>query len=101
MCLHARNGRDSLRLERSRQPGRAGSLACPPRLTAAGLEDASVRDRLVYEASQLASFATAATEGVCSCGSQLPDELVAVVDKCARGLEGQVWSAKVYARRPA
>ena len=70
-------------------------------LRSAGLEDVSVRDRLVYDAAQLASFATSATEGVCRCGSQLPDELVAVVDRYARGLEGQVWSAKVYARRPA
>ena len=69
-------------------------------LRAAGLADVEVRDRLVYDAGQLASFATSDTEGVCSCGSQLSDELVAVVGEHARGLEGQVWSAKVYARRP-
>jgi hypothetical protein len=45
-------------------------------LRAAGLEDVEVRGRLVYDASQLASFAASATEGVCSCGSQLPAELV-------------------------
>jgi SAM-dependent methyltransferase len=70
-------------------------------LQAAGLGDVEVRDRLVYDAGQLSSFATSATEGVCGCGSQLPEALVALVEQYARGLEGQVWSAKVYARKPA
>jgi arsenite methyltransferase len=70
-------------------------------LRAAGLEDVEVRDRLVYDAGQLASFATSATEGVCGCGSQLPAHLAALVEEYARKLEGQIWSAKVYARKPA
>ena len=69
-------------------------------LRAAGLEEVEVRDRLVYDAAQLASFAASTTEGVCSCGSQLPDHLVAIVEEYARKLEGQIWSAKVYARKP-
>jgi arsenite methyltransferase len=70
-------------------------------LRAAGLTEVDVHERLIYDAAQIASFATSATEGVCSCSSQLSDELVDVVRGYARGLEGQVWSAKVYARKPA
>jgi arsenite methyltransferase len=70
-------------------------------LQAAGLTDLEVRERLVYDAAQLASFATSTTEGVCSCGSTLSEDLVDVVREYARGLEGQVWSAKVYGRKPA
>ena len=74
-------------------------------LRAAGLADVEVRDRLVYDAGQLASFVTSETEGVSSCGcgdqlsAELGEELVAKVAKYARGLEGQVWSAKVYGRK--
>jgi arsenite methyltransferase len=69
-------------------------------LRAAGLTDVDVRDRLTYDAGQLESFATSATEGVCSCGTQLSDQWVEVVRHYARALEGQVWSAKVYGRKP-
>jgi arsenite methyltransferase len=69
-------------------------------LRAAGLTQVDVHERLIYDAAQIASFATSAPEGVCSCGSQLRDELVDLVRGYAEGLEGQVWSAKVYARKP-
>jgi hypothetical protein len=35
-------------------------------------------------------------EGPCGCGPQLLDRL----GEYARGLEGKIWSAKVYARKP-
>ena len=74
-------------------------------LRTAGLTDVEVRDRLIYDAGQLASFVTSETEGVCSCvcGDQLSEEFgekfVAKVAGYARDLEGQVWSAKVYGRK--
>jgi arsenite methyltransferase len=70
-------------------------------LRAAGLTDVEVRDRLVYDAGQLESFATSETEGLCSCGSTLSDGFLEVVRGYAHDLEGQVWSAKVYGRKPA
>ena len=74
-------------------------------LRAAGLIDVEVRDRLVYDAGQLASFVTSETEGVCSCGcgdqlgAEFGAEFVEKVAGYARDLEGQVWSAKVYGRK--
>jgi arsenite methyltransferase len=70
-------------------------------LRAAGLVEVEVRERQVYDAEQLASFATSATEGICSCGTQPGDALVDLVRGYARRLEGQVWSAKVYGRKPS
>jgi len=66
-------------------------------LRAAGLEDVEVRDRLIYDAGQLAGYAASAMEGPCGCGPQLTDRL----REYTRGLEGKIWSAKVYARKPA
>ena len=68
-------------------------------LRAAGLEGVEVRERLVYDASQLAAFVTAEGVGEMSscCGD---DALVSVIQEIARSLEGKVWSAKVYARKP-
>jgi SAM-dependent methyltransferase len=54
---------------------------------------------LVFD--QLASSATSSTGGISSCGTQPSDDLVELVRGCARGLEGQVWSAKAYGRKPA
>ena len=74
-------------------------------LRAASLIDVDVRDRLVYDAGQLASFVTSGTEGVCSCGggdqlgAEFGAEFVEKVAGYARDLEGQVWSAKVYGRK--
>jgi hypothetical protein len=55
-----------------------------------------VRDRLVYDADQLAGAALSQVD--CGCGG---DQLRELVRSYAGRLEGKVWSAKVYARRPA
>ena len=62
----------------------------------AGLVDVEVRDRLVYDADQLEGIAASDLESVCCCGAGKA-ELTAV----ARTLAGKVWSAKVYAKKPA
>ncbi len=62
-------------------------------LRAAGLVDVAVRDRLVYDASQLSAVAS---EAACGCGA----EESPLLRRLARALEGKVWSAKIYARKP-
>jgi arsenite methyltransferase len=65
-------------------------------LRQAGLVDVEVRDRLVYDAEQLAAFATSDFESACCCEASKP-----MLQAFARTLAGKVWSAKVYARKPA
>jgi arsenite methyltransferase len=65
-------------------------------LRAAGLVDVEVRDRLVYDGDQLAAFAASDLEGASCCAASTP-----MLQAFARTLVGKVWSAKVYARRPA
>jgi arsenite methyltransferase len=65
-------------------------------LSAAGLGDVEVRDRLVYDAAQITAAALSQLD--CSCGGDQLGELVA---RYAAQLVGKVWSAKVYARKPA
>jgi arsenite methyltransferase len=65
-------------------------------LRAAGLGDVEVRDRLVYDAAQITAAALSQLD--CSCGGDQLGELVA---RYAAQLVGKVWSAKVYARKPA
>jgi arsenite methyltransferase len=65
-------------------------------LREAGLVDVEVRDRLVYDADQLEGIAASDLESVCSCGAGK-----AQLTAAARTLAGKVWSAKVYAKRPA
>jgi SAM-dependent methyltransferase len=68
-------------------------------LRAAGLVDATVRDRLVYDADQLVAFFHGDNgEGGC-CGAPAADPRA--VAAAARRLVGKVWSAKLYARKPA
>ncbi len=67
-------------------------------LRAAGLVDVEVKDRLVYDAAQLAAIADDQGEGACGCSSE---EGRRALGALAERLEGKVWSAKVYARRPA
>jgi SAM-dependent methyltransferase len=62
----------------------------------AGLVDAEVRDRLVYDADQLEGIAASDLESACCCGPGKA-ELTAI----ARTLAGKVWSAKLYAKKPA
>lgn len=65
-------------------------------LRAAGLTDVEVRDRLVYDADQIAAFVAPEVEGGC-CGGGAPG---AILTRVAAELAGKVWSAKVYARKP-
>ncbi len=65
-------------------------------LRAAGLVDVEVRERLVYDADQLEGIVASDLSGSsCCCGGKT--SLVAA----ARHLQGKVWSAKIYARKPA
>jgi arsenite methyltransferase len=66
-------------------------------LRKAGLTDVDVRARLVYDASQLEGFAASELlEGACTCA--FGEEQLG---EAARSMVGKVWSAKVYARKPA
>ena len=65
-------------------------------LREAGLVDVEVRDRLVYDAEQLEGIAASDLGSLCSCAEGKTQLLSA-----ARSLAGRVWSAKVYARKPA
>ncbi|HEY3450671.1 MAG TPA: arsenite methyltransferase [Myxococcales bacterium] len=65
-------------------------------LRAAGLVDAEVRDRLVYDADQLAAIASSDIDSLCKCADG--KKLLAAA---ARTIAGKVWSAKIYARKPA
>ncbi|MGC4119295.1 MAG: methyltransferase domain-containing protein [Myxococcales bacterium] len=72
-------------------------------LRAAGLEGVEVRDRLVYDADQLEAFFISEIPeeeggccgGGCGCGVAAED-----LRPAARKLVGQIWSVKVYARKP-
>ena len=64
-------------------------------LEAAGLAEVEVRDRLVYNAAQVCGMIA----------SEVPtDELAAsgedMLQKVAAELEGKIWSASIYARKP-
>jgi SAM-dependent methyltransferase len=65
-------------------------------LREAGLVDVAVRDRLVYDADQLEGIARSDLEATCNCAQGK-----AILPAFARALSGKVWSAKVYARKPA
>jgi SAM-dependent methyltransferase len=65
----------------------------------AGLTDVAVRERLVYDAGQIAGYVASALGGAC-CGDEHGEQLAGIVRERARSLEGKVWSAKIYARRP-
>ena len=71
-------------------------------LNAAGLEGAEIRDRLVYDASQLKSFLLLEVTGSadtdpCSCGDYLSARLLG---RAAEILEGKIWSGLFTARKP-
>ena len=71
-------------------------------LSAAGLEDVEVRERLVYDSSQLKGFVQTdlagadrqVRNGVASVGEE-------VVARAAESLAGKVWSALIYGRKPS
>ena len=62
----------------------------------AGLVEVEVRERLVYDADQLEGLAASDFESGCGCAGGKAQLL-----SLARTLAGKVWSAKVYARKPA
>jgi arsenite methyltransferase len=73
-------------------------------LRAAGLIDAEVQERLVYDAQQLEALAGAdsgccgpSVDSGCDCGAA-PDPIAR--DTVTRELVGKVWSAKFSARKP-
>lgn len=65
-------------------------------LRAAGMVEVEVRDRLVYDATQLAAFATADDAAPSCCGGSRGGELKA---EAGNALAGKIWSARVHARR--
>jgi arsenite methyltransferase len=71
-------------------------------LRAAGLEAVEVRDRLVYDAAQLEAFFVSELPGgepggrCCGMSTKDPGWL----REMARRLAGQIWSARIYARKP-
>jgi arsenite methyltransferase len=69
-------------------------------VTRAGLVDAEIRARVVYDAGNLEAFVDSEREetgGGCGCGGKAA---VASTPELARALEGKVQSVMVYARRP-
>ncbi len=68
-------------------------------LRSAGLEAVEVKDRLVYDALQIAAFAQSEEAGSkpSCCGAPQDDNLTKMVGD---SLAGKVWSARVYAQKP-
>jgi len=67
-------------------------------LREAGLAEVEVRDRLTYDASQLAALLDTDTAGACCCGSEaLPRDQLARVTEA---LGGKVASVRVVGRKP-
>jgi len=67
-------------------------------LRAAGMVDAQVWDRLIYDADQLEAYASSAGEDVaCSCGGG--GGISPLILQHARAMEGKVWSAKIFAQK--
>jgi len=67
-------------------------------LREAGLVDVAVRDRLVYDAGQLAGLLDSTTGGGCCCGSgSLPKEKLGQI---TQALAGKVASIRVTGRKP-
>ncbi len=74
--------------------GAIGEAAYVAGLEAAGLAEVEVRDRLVYDAAQVCGLIK----------SEIPAEIEAsgedMLRKVAGEVEGKIWSASVYARKP-
>ncbi|MFH0902242.1 MAG: arsenite methyltransferase [Pseudomonadota bacterium] len=67
-------------------------------LRKAGLVDVAVRDRLVYDASQLEALLDTDTAGSCCCGSEALPE--AQLERIVEALAGKVASIRVVGRKP-
>ncbi len=73
-------------------------------LQTAGMDGVEVRERLVYDAAQLEELFGAEGQGGC-CGSSADscgcgDGRAAKTGVLAKRLEGKIWSARVFARKP-
>ncbi len=64
-------------------------------LAAAGLADAEVRDRLVYDAAQVCSLIAAESPG-----GEADEPADEMLKRVAAEIEGKIWSASIYARKP-
>lgn len=70
-------------------------------LRAAGLIDVEVRERLVYDAAQIAAMVVSELAGPKSAGACCGGGMIEkVVADAAGSFAGQVWSAKFHARKP-
>ena len=70
-------------------------------LRAVGFENAEVRDRLVYDSSQLQAFVDSDqefAESMSCCGTKLDKD---TVQRILKEATGNIWSAKIFARKPA
>lgn len=65
-----------------------------------GMVDVEVRERLVYDAAQLAAMFGLEGSGSC-CGSSAAAPEASSLSPLAQRLAGKVWSARVTARKPA
>ncbi len=63
----------------------------------AGMTNATVKDRLTYEPSQLKDLVDSEIIDTGCCGSGIPE---ALIDVAARDLSGKVESLKIYAEKP-
>jgi len=70
-------------------------------LRRAGLEDAEVRERIVYDRSQLIALVKSELPQLervfACCAGAIGEEIIA---RIAGSVEGKIWSAKFYARKP-
>lgn len=89
---------ESRRLYSSCLAGAISEEAYLEGLRRAGLTDVEVRERLVYDESQIEAFiGSELKQGACCCGPSTSE----LAKAWATRLQGRVWSAKVFARRPA
>jgi SAM-dependent methyltransferase len=70
-------------------------------LTAAGLCEAKVQDRVIYDATQLAALAESELPESVNASGCCGQDLYAQIKPIAASLEGKIWSAKIYARKPS
>ena len=67
-------------------------------LRSAGLVDVEVRERLVYDTSQIQMIVTSDLAAMSCCGGPVDTQ---VAQRVARALDAKIWSAKIFARKPA
>ena len=75
-------------------------------LQTAGLDAVEVRERLVYDAAQLQGLFGSDEEGGCCggsgcCGGEEGGARGKLLEELAKRLEGKIWSARVFARKPS